>query len=237
MEQSLGRGSISRRLREQGFRAVRACVWATTFVVASLASVGCGGRTDQAAACSAVTGCGGDLVGTWDVTSMCVRVLDGAEVPSAVAECEPVSRHALDVAVIVPKDITATFTKDTYFRSGTATLDTSYVFTDACLAADGYDVASAATCDQVGLGIQGGSSFSGFTFSPAVVTCRLDSASCVCQVSGDVTVNDSGSYRVSGPSISFDGQTTPGTYCSGNDRALISTDSTSATTRIGLKRH
>lgn len=225
MEQSLGRGS-----------SVRFGIWAKAVSFALLGSVGCGGRTDQAAACSPLTGCGGDLVGTWDVTSMCVRVLDGAVVPSARPQCEPVSRHALDIAVIVPTDMTATFTKDTYFRSGTATLDTSYVFTDACLAADGYDVASAATCDQVGLGIQSGSNFSGFNFAPTVVNCRLDSASCVCQVSGDVTVSDSGSYRVQDSQIFFDGQATGGTYCSRNDRALISTDSTSTNNRMGLKR-
>lgn len=238
MEQSLGRGSSSRRRRrhEQRSRAARFGIWATAVVLISLGSVGCGGRTDQAAACSPLAGCGGDLTGTWDVTSMCVRVLDGAEVPSAVPECEPVSRHALDVAVIIPKDMTVTFTKDTYFRSGTASLDTSYVFTDACLAADGYDVASADTCDQVGLGIQGGTNFSGFNFAPSVITCRLDSASCVCEVSGDVTLGDSGPYRVSDSQIFFDGQATGGTYCSRNDRALISTDSTSTNDRMGLKR-
>jgi hypothetical protein len=234
MEQSLGRGNSSRR--EERPRGPRVALWATAVVFASLA-LGCGGRTDQAPTCSPLTGCGGDLVGTWDVTSLCIRVQDGAEVPSAYPECEPVGRHALDVAVIVPKDLTATFSKDTYFRSGTATLDTSYVFTDACLAVKSYDVASAETCDQVGLELQSGSSLSGLNLTPTVVTCRLDSASCVCQLSGDVSINDSGSYRVSGSEIFFDGQATGGTYCSRNGRALISTNSTSTTTRMGLKRH
>jgi len=235
MEQSMERG----RARSQRKSRVR---WpvpvATAAVVAWLGCLGCGGRTDhQAPTCSAVTGCGGDLSGTWDVTSMCARVLDGAVLPSAVPECEPVTRHALDVAVVIPKNVTIAFSKNTYSRSGTATLDTSYVFTDACLAATGYPVASADTCMQVGFGIQGRSSFNGFNFEPSSVTCRLDSASCVCQVSGDVLVNDSGTYRVSGSEIFFDGQATSGTYCANNDRAVISVDSTSTTTRMGLKRH
>lgn len=231
MDQSLRRGQ-----RKERPRAARFGVWGAVLVSLSLSSLGCGGRTDQAAVCEPLTGCGGDLVGTWDVTSMCVRVLDGATVSSSVPQCEPVARHALDVAVIVPKDMTIAFTKDSYVRRGTASIDTRYVFTDACLAADGYDVASKDTCDQVGLGIQVTSTFSGFSFTPTMVSCNLDSGACACDVSGEVAVSDAGGYRVAGSEIFLDNLATGGTYCARGNKALISTESASTTNRIGLKR-
>jgi hypothetical protein len=231
MEQSLGQGK-----KAETPRGARFGVWGALLVSLSLSSLACGGRTEKAAVCEPLTGCGGDLVGTWDVTSMCVRVLDGAQVPSAVPECEPVTRHALDVAVVVPKDMTVAFTKSTYLRTGTASMDTRYVFTDACLAANGYDVASKDTCDQVGFGLQMTSTFNGLTFTPITVSCNLDSAACACDVSGEVAASDSGGYRVSNSEIFFDNLATGGTYCARDDKALISTDSASTTERIGLKR-
>jgi hypothetical protein len=231
MDQSLGQGK-----KKETPRAARFGVWGALLVSLSLSSLGCGGRTEKAAVCEPLTGCGGDLVGTWDVTSMCVRVLDGATVSSPVPQCEPVTRHALDVAVIVPKDMSIAFTKDRYVRSGTASIDTRYVFTDACLAADGYGVASKATCDQVGLGIQVTSTFSGFSFTPTTVSCNFDSGACACDVSGEVAVSDAGGYRVASSQILFDGVSMGGTYCARGNKALISTESASTTNRIGLKR-
>lgn len=206
--------------------------------IAALGIPGCGGRTDGTEGfCDSLVGCGGDLRGSWEITAICARVIDGPSVMSGLPACDATVRHALDVTTAAPKDATIGFTQTGYAQTGTTSIDTTYVFTDACLAARGLGQSSGEVCSalQATMLATGSSSVdqTQFTF----VHCTADSGTCICQVAGERAFNVSGTYRAQGSQLFFDGNVADGDdYCVQGRRAVITMVSNGMRERYTLKR-
>src|SRR5690348_4544017 len=68
----------------------------------------CGGDSSSANACG-ISGCGGDIKGTWDVTAVCVSASSISIQSSGVAACDAVGQEALKNAKVNPMPMMITF--------------------------------------------------------------------------------------------------------------------------------
>ena len=172
----------------------------------------CGDEGGDGAACAPVVACGGDVVGTWQIESICIsdEVADTfeAELP---AEC---AGSFLDADVQVNDAILEYSADGTLTSSGAATVLAQYRFSEACLLAISPDFPdlSESTCDaladstEVDLAADGTNS---------TVTCSLGAGACECETSqvGDTT--SSGSYTLMNDQIVVGPLTLP--YCVSGD--------------------
>src|SRR5262245_6463346 len=103
-------------------------------------------RVSDAGAC-VVSGCGGDIEGTWDVTAMCVQLT--GQVVTGLAACDAASKKAFDSARVVPVRAQLVFADGSYTQSGTARAELQYTYTNECLLAQSGVTASVETCDEI----------------------------------------------------------------------------------------
>jgi hypothetical protein len=183
-----------------------------TCAIALVWLAACGGGDDDTGAssssCGAVTGCGGELKGTWKVSALCADVSAMTFLSSDAglpAECNQTVIDALHTAKLEPVNAQVEFGTDQYAQSGNVRLNATYQFTQPCLQAiaNGAPVSSS-SCAMMGdlMGSDMG------TF-----TCSGSGASCRCQESQLIALNDSGSYRTDKSRIFFDNDTESGAYC------------------------
>jgi hypothetical protein len=205
----MGRGRRSRTARVLSLGA-------SFGLLGSLGSLGCGGRTgDSGGTCESVVGCGGDITGNWDVTAICNRIPDSTTMMTPLSPCDAVAQRGLVATSFSSSDATFQFTGDTFVQGGTTNIDTTLVFSDACLATKGLGSASSDTC-----------TFLEGTLRFRSVACSPDSGTCRCTVS-DTDANESGSYGVTGSQIFLNGSKS-GRYCVKGDRAIFSIGSNQA---------
>ena len=187
----------------------------TAVVVADAALTACGGGSSSGdsssgGACT-IAGCGGDLEGTWEITSMTCAKPPGNSM-TGVSGCDAVAGEALAGATIDPNGATITFSSGMYAVTGTVHSTLHETYTNDCLTAQQGDPASDATCAMV----QSNLATAGF---PA--KCRFAAPTCVCDVTQDLGVNASGSYRVDGTTLVYD--TDKGrAFCVMGDTAQVS---------------
>ena len=163
-------------------------------VVLSMA-VGCGGDDDDVdgAQCGTFASCGGDLTGTWNIQGVCgaSEAFEGCE--DAVIETD------------VNYDGTLTFNTDgTYAVASTTTGSATFKLPASCLSDSGLE-----SCDQLEAFFGEGADCTG---TPAT--------SCDCNVPVDETINESGAYTTSGPTVMLtptDGDPTTSDYCVNGD--------------------
>jgi hypothetical protein len=113
-----------------------------------------------------------------------------------------------------PNGTTVTFSNGSYSINGTEQLAAHYDFTNACLMAQGGSGASDATCASV----QSSLASKGFSG-----TCRFSGAVCACDVTQNLAVTKSGTYRVSGTTLVFDQDKAGSPFCVQGTTAKAST--------------
>jgi hypothetical protein len=173
-------------------------------------SSGSAGTGGSSGACLQVQPCGGNIVGSWQLTSECVDV--ESLQPTAQTACVDASI----TAAIVSVSGNLTFNADmSYTESATTTAIFVWHFPASCL--------NGATCDAFGSAAQQGLP-AGVTF-----TCT-GPADCDCTEGTIGTGSDSGTYSTSGSVLSITSDTTgpaTGAYCvQGSTLHLITLDNT-----------
>lgn len=192
---------------------------------------GCGGDSGSSGpnAC-AITGCGGDIKGTWDITAVCAQVSSSSLPSTGVAACDAVARSAVETAQVTPMNAQITFTDTGYMETGTAELKFHYVYTKACLTAQGGSGASEGACNA----IQSASMGQGLN-----ATCQLAGETCVCDASETISMSESGTYSVQGTSLSMgmlQGASDTSPFCVKGDTAEISSGNAMFSGRMSLKK-
>lgn len=136
--------------------------------------------------------CGGDLVGTWQIQSMCV---ENPEQMFAVAGL-PAECSDLFGGVDYRPAGEFVFREDgTGEANVTLMADIEMVLTDACVRAMGGSGVSPAVCDAMESSFSGSAEFQG-------AACESGANSCVCLVtSEEMTIASGGAYRVQGDLI------------------------------------
>jgi hypothetical protein len=129
-----------------------------------------------------------------------------------VSGCDAVAADALAGATLDPNGATMTFSNGTYTAAGTAHQKLHYTYSNDCLTAQQGDPASDATCATV----QSNLDAAGF---PA--TCRFATSTCVCDVTQDLAVDASGTYRVDGTKLVYDTEKSGSAFCVMGDTARV----------------
>ncbi|HTQ02759.1 MAG TPA: hypothetical protein VMI54_02840 [Polyangiaceae bacterium] len=176
--------------------------------------------------CPDFSPCGGDVVGTWKMSSLCgasdtSNAGSGgmAGVPSCATDGTTESANS---------DVVITFGSDgSYSAKGTITISLDFTFDDTCAMAS-FGVDAATTCAV--LAAAGGSAMTGGSLS-----CAPKDADCSCHFTSDPSeTDDEGTYTISGDEVTLnyvetdsDGTTTPymetDPYCVDGD--TLTTDS------------
>lgn len=195
------------------------------WLVASVLVTACGGSTDdggEGGTCTAVEGCGGDVVGKWDIVDLCVASQPTAPQP----ECEgAVSYSSIDASGQVE------FSADgRTISSFDLELRATYRFTSACLSAQtGQDVnVDEALCDAIETEALG---------SPTTteMSCTLLAEDCVCQLAFVNSARGEGGYTISGTDlIGDDASVNP--YCVTGDTFRMTVQSSDGTLTYTFRR-
>lgn len=178
-----------------------------------LTAAGCGrdgenGQSDAYVEPCPVSGCGGDITGTWDVTGLCVHMT--SQVMTGIPECDAASKAAFESAKVVPASARIVFADASYTESGTARVTLHYVYTNTCLNQQSGLNASADTCNEVQTNLVGAG-------QPA--ECALKSETCACDLTQEIPLSQSGSYTVKGSVLSMDDELNP--FCVHGDAAEV----------------
>lgn len=180
--------------------------------------------------CPPVDACGGDLSGSWRVTSFCTD-LSTSKLPSTglPAACDEAMRGAFSSANITPQDAAIEFAAGHYTQSGAMSIAITFTFDANCLKALGASPASPSVCSQIENGLSSQSTFS----SPG---CRFESGGCRCSVTLREPFDSTGPYTVQGNQVTLDADGQPSPFCvKGNTAALVARNNT-AEGRLDLVR-
>jgi hypothetical protein len=217
MQQIVRSGKWVRQGTRAGAFAALGCAFYVT---------GCGGDSSGAGAnACGIAGCGGDIKGTWDVTAICVSTSSLAIQPSGVAACDAVANEAVKNAKVNPMPMMITFTDTDYTLSGTAQFEFNFVYTKACLTAQGGSGATQATCNALQMGL----SNNGLTG-----TCMLSGETCACNVTQSMAVNEQTTYHVDGTKLVTSNESSP--FCVKGDTAQFSSANSQIGGAFSLKR-
>jgi hypothetical protein len=206
--------------------AIRLGVCWIGFVGAALSSSGCGGDSGGGGGGSCgISGCGGDIRGTWDVTDMCAQLT--GQVNSGVAACDSVAKDALAGAKVVPVNMQVIATDTELTISGNVQAKLHYVYTNDCLTAQGASGASPEQCAAIQSTLMGAG-------QPG--TCTQAGKTCVCDVTQDLpAISDMGTYTVDGTAIITGTERNP--YCVKGDTAQVSVTQNGLSGSWTLKKH
>ena len=175
-----------------------------------------------AGACS-IKGCGGDLEGTWTVKSMCAH-LPGS-IMTGVSACDAVAKDAVNSSKFVPMDLQIVFSAGNYTQSGNTKAEFTYVYTEACLAAQGALAPSDETCAEVEKNLNG---------AGQAGTCRFSANTCVCDMSQVFPVSDMGPYSVEGTNLVMGSEKTP--FCVHGDTVDLATSNSTFSGSMSAER-
>jgi len=160
-----------------------------------LCVVACSEDDDAAGACAPVEGCGGDIVGQWQVESLCFAGPQAAQAfeSGLPAECAGAFSSADSVAQDATLDYGATGTLTT---TGTAQVHASYSFSLACLVSFFPDLTASTVSGMYCASIVGRVLSSLDRVEPADATgsCRSNGSTCDCETSVLVDLANSVSY-------------------------------------------
>src|SRR5262245_24717521 len=190
----------------------------------SVCLTGCGGDASKAGGAGAcdVSGCGGDIEGTWAVTSMCGHPT--APIMTGVSACDESTKESAKTTRFVPMGLQVVFSDTGYTQSGNVKKEYTYVYTDACLGAQSGLAASVETCAEVETNLNG---------AGQAGTCKLRADTCVCHLSEVGPMSASGAYSVEGTDLVMGGTKTP--FCVHGDEAELAAVTSSFSGRMSLE--
>jgi hypothetical protein len=200
------------------------------FFAFSLCLHGCGGDASgpgdggvHGEGMCSVSGCGGDIEGTWAVTSVCAH-LPGA-VMTGLPACDTVGKDAVNSAKFAPMGLELAFTGMTYTQTGSVKATFTYAYTNACLTAQSGLTASVDTCAEVQMNLNN---------AGQAGTCRFSADTCVCDMDEVFPASDSGAYSVEGTALVMGSDKTP--FCVHGDTAELATSNSSFSGSMSLER-
>lgn len=167
-------------------------------MVASFFVSACGGSSDGSGSCGTTAACGGDIVGTWTITSSCLN----ASMPDMDCPGATIGSSTLKVTG------TATYNADlTYSHTGTISGTAAFTIPASCLMSQGTTV----TCDQL-------NQFFAAAPIPGVTIHCTGSTSCSCtETATNADASESGTYTVTAAGTltetTTDGDDTVSDYC------------------------
>jgi hypothetical protein len=182
-------------------------------MVAVVLMVGCGDGEDRedGEVCGAVDSCGGDVVGTWQVDSLCsdqseLRQAFDSGLPN---ECAGAFRNG----TVDPVGLTFDFTADgNWTFAGAVATGIDYTLDQVCLTALDAPTASANICQLLG----DATMVALRTEDPeATATCAFASDSCECEIAYTGEVSDMSSYSIVDNNIRSNDTLVP--YCVSGD--------------------
>ncbi len=194
-------------------------------LVACGGSSGSGGSNGAGGAdhCGSVPACGGsNVVGTWKIVDACESASPGTVSASCPGETAQVGSFSAAGTITLNADMTYSSSIST---SATVVLS----IPTSCLPSGGVSL----TCDQLGMAanaLDGGDTTS----------CTTSGSNCNCSVSASsATTTDSGTYAISGTTVTItsatDGSTSTSGYCiQGNTLHIISLSSTMSAGAMGM---
>lgn len=177
----------------------------------ALSSIGCGGDSGggPVSSCGTTVSCGGDIVGIWTVSSVCIDIdpaaLGGDSLPTA---CQTAFEDGARAATAEPS-LTMTFAQGgTYQEYGSLKLSMTYDYSADCLRALGDPPASDSTCATVAAGL-------GANYDQA--SCVYVSNVCRCSVIKNEYVSHAGTFRTRSGELFLDeassSTSASGPYC------------------------
>ena len=196
-----------------------------------------GGTTSSgagtAAVCTNVTPCGGNVVGSWTVSSTCLKAGDKLDMTNLGVGCTSAAVTGSSLGV------TGTWTANpngTYTDNTTTTGEVQLTLSPSCLNISGTQ----ATCDRIGNPIGGVLGYESVTCAPAV------SGGCNCtgianQQGGLGTISSDaltgGNYSTSGNNLTMSGGsvTEPYSYCVSGNQLTLTPRNTALTGSVTLK--
>jgi hypothetical protein len=199
--------------------------------LALIGPAGCGGSRGDAGAdagsCDMLDACGGDVVGSWSVQSLCFA---NAEVLFAAALDEPMCEGAIKSSQV---HASGTYV---YGKDGSASADVVYsiefgtLWSAACLSALAGQSVTPDAAQCAGLQQQ-------YENLPEIdsAPCRLQGNACACSIStGENVTTTPGSYSVKGNTLQQGDDNSP--YCVQGDTLTILRTSGGLTGTLVLKR-
>jgi hypothetical protein len=179
--------------------------------------------------CTSVSACGGNVVGTWNVSSACLD-LSSSNLDISLAGLDPTSCKNVTMTGSLHVSGTWTANSDLSYKDGTTTTGSADIELPAgCLMLSGTTV----TCD----GISGPLSSLGFSSITCVNAASGGGCSCTGTVQqsglpGVTSLNamTSGNYASSGNTLTIDGST-PYSYCVSGSNMTWTPQTTSPTTK------
>ena len=197
----------------------------TTSIAIGVTFLGCSSSSGSGAgadSCGKVAPCGGDIVGTWKVVDTCTEGTLASS-GSPIASCPSATAQVGNLSA----SGTATFNADMTYsvalsESASETIDVPM----SCLSSGGTTV----TCADLATSL--GTALGGDDAGSTTATCATSGSSCNCTITvGGMTDNETGTYSISGDTVTTTPTAAPGTtvstrggsYCvQGSDLHLIS---------------
>lgn len=171
------------------------------FLILALSLVACSGSEDKGPTMTPVTtcsgtftACGGDVVGSWTLGSVCTNgELTDLFNQQVAADYPSCAQSFTDMSM--SSNGTVTYDGSKYTRTGSIQTTGKMKITATCIAEQsGGLVLSAASCSNLGKFLP--ARYPGSTF-----TCSYDGTTCNCDMSATQAINDSGTYTLAGSSI------------------------------------
>jgi hypothetical protein len=177
----------------------------------------CGGDSEDGGSCRERAACGGDIVGSWAVQSVCIV---DASIAQGFTEALPEQcSKAVEQTTLSPLDLVVEYTASGMTRAtGSLRADVQARFSQACLnaiAGTNFPISNT-NCRLVGdsAQAQGEDEYPGSTYS-----CTQAGSSCLCDISVPTPIDDSGSYAVQGNQLALDGGDVD--YCVSGDTLTL----------------
>jgi hypothetical protein len=181
--------------------SIRAAWGWLSAVTAFVLLTGC--SSEDKARCGSFKACGGDITGTWNVTSSCFEgnLTDAVNYSFKLLECQGDYQS-----------VTANVTGTVAFEAGTATestlttLNYEMVPSPACYRALGGTTVDAAGCAVLATALVSGGYHE-------TANCVLDGSRCRCTAQNSIERNESLTYSVQGSSISYESDSDSLDFC------------------------
>jgi hypothetical protein len=191
--------------------------------IAAILGGGCSSSSaaPPANSCTAVSACGGDVAGTWQVDSECLAITS----PFAEPECRSAVQHS-NVSVtgtVTYAPSTSDPSQGTQHATLQYSLDIDEVYSAACLKAVGLGGASPQAC----AGLQA------YWTGPYAETCTVKDDGCECTFSDKNTIDQSDTYTVQDHQLVL-ASSGPSDFCRSGDTLVEGTTTTSATSALRM---
>lgn len=184
--------------------------WKEYALSACILSAGCSGSTSSGGGpnCSSFNACGGNIAGTWRVTSECV----GSQYNPFAANC-PSATFSESASV---SGTLAFNTDGTYTITDMGSATGALSIPSSCLSVGGATL----TCDQLQ------ADFNGDGGTGTTATCSTTSSGCSCQLhANQASMTENGTYTTSGSNLTLtsNGVSSTAPYCVQGSGLLIQT--------------